>query len=167
MLQLNVAGLKRSPGDTARFDLQENLPPLEVSGEMIRFVEPVNALLTALNTGKTLAVSGKVRGKLELKCGRCLLPFVYDFEIPFEEDYAMAHEGPAEDLLSFSGDLLNVAPEAVKSIYLSLPMKALCGQECRGLCPECGRNLNEGSCGCAAEEFDPRLGVLKDLLKKE
>lgn len=167
MLQLDVARLKRSPGDIARFDQLDHLPPLELSGDMISFVEPVNARLSALNTGKTLAVTGVVSGKLELKCGRCLGPFVYEFEVPFEENYAMTQEKLAEDLLSFSGDFLDVAPEVEKSIYLALPMKALCSEECRGLCPVCGRNLNEGDCGCVAEEFDPRLGILKELLKKD
>lgn len=167
MLQLDVARLKRSSGDTAHFDLLENLPPLEFAGDVISFVEPVNARLSALNTGKTLAVTGKISGKMELKCGRCLGSFAYEFEVPFEENYAMVQETPAEDLIPFSGDFLDVAPEVEKSIYLALPMKALCGEECRGLCPVCGRNLNEGDCGCAAEEFDPRLSVLKELLKKD
>ncbi len=167
MLQLNVARLKRSPGDTERFDLLDHLPQLEFSGEMISFVEPVKALLSALNTGKTLAVTGKVSGKLELKCGRCLGSFVYEFEVPFEENYTLAKETPAEDLIPFSGDFLDVTPEVEKSIYLALPMKTLCNEECLGLCPKCGRNLNEGNCGCVDEEFDPRLGVLKELLKKD
>lgn len=167
MLQLDVARLKRSPGDTARFDLLEHLPPLELSGDFIRFVEPVSARLSVLNTGKTLAVTGVVSGQLEFKCGRCLEAFLYQFEVPFEENYALAQETPDEDLLSFSGDFLDVAPEVEKSIYLALPMKALCSEECRGLCPVCGRNLNEGACGCAAEAFDPRLSILKELLEKE
>lgn len=167
MLQLDVARLKRSPGDTVRFDLVENLPPLELSGDSISFIEPVNASLVVLNTGKTLAVEGKVYGKLELKCGRCLKPFVYDFEVPVEESYAPAQEGLDKDLHAFSGDLLDVTPEVLKSIYLALPMKTLCNEECLGLCPKCGRNLNEGSCGCAEEDFDPRLDVLKKLLKEE
>ncbi len=167
MLQLNVARLKRSPGDTERFDLLEHLPPLEFSGDEISFVEPVKALLSALNTGKTLTVTGKVSGKLELKCGRCLGSFIYEFEVPFEENYALAKETPAEDILPFSGDFLDVTPEFEKSIFLVLPMKTLCNEDCLGLCPKCGRNLNEGNCGCVDEEIDPRLGVLKDLLKEE
>ncbi len=167
MLQLDVARLKRSPGDTARFDLLEDLPPLELSGEMISFAATVKACLAALNTGKTIAVTGEVGGKLELKCGRCLGTFIYDFAVPFEENYAMTQDTAAGDLLSFSGDYLDVTPEIEKSIYLALPMKALCSEECRGLCPVCGKNLNEDNCGCADEEIDPRLGVLKELLKKE
>lgn len=167
MLQLNIARLKRSPGDTERFDLLEYLPPLELSGDVISFVEPVNARLSVLNTGKTLAVTGKVSGKLELKCDRCLAPFVCEFEVPLEENYALAKETPAEDLIYYSGDFLDVAPEVEKSIYLALPMKTLCNEECLGLCHKCGRNLNEGNCGCVDEEIDPRLGVLKELLKEK
>ncbi|MCL6560327.1 MAG: DUF177 domain-containing protein, partial [Firmicutes bacterium] len=66
----------------------------------------------------------------------------------------------------FHGDVLDVTPEVLKSIILALPMKAVCREECPGLCPGCGRNLNEGRCGCVNEDIDPRLSVLKDFFKK-
>ena len=49
-------------------------------------------------------------------------------------------------------------------LLLSLPMKSLCREDCRGLCPQCGHNLNNGECGCRQETVDPRLAALKDLL---
>lgn len=51
-----------------------------------------------------------------------------------------------------------------EDILLEMPSKYLCGPDCKGLCPKCGKNLNEGNCGCDRREIDPRLEVLKDLL---
>jgi uncharacterized protein len=53
-----------------------------------------------------------------------------------------------------------------EEIILSIPMKAVCSETCKGLCPECGQNLNEGQCDCVVERIDPRLAPLLDLLKE-
>lgn len=165
MLQLDVARLKRSPGDSVRFDLPADLPPLELAGENVSFAGPVKAGLVVRNTGTNLAVEGEVSGTLKLTCGRCLEPFDYFFEVPVEETYAPASEGDRGEAVPFTGDVLDITPEVLKSIILALPMKAVCREECPGLCPKCGRNLDEGRCGCGNEDMDPRLSVLKDLLK--
>lgn len=167
VLQLNIARLKRSPGDSVQFDLLADLSPLEMPGESLSFSGPVKAGLVVNNTGATLAVEGEVSGRLNLTCGRCLEFFEYFFEVPIEETYtpAPASEGDRGEAVPFTGDVLDITPEVVKSIILALPMKAVCREECPGLCPKCGHNLNEGRCGCGNEEFDPRLSALKDLLK--
>ncbi len=165
MLRLDVAKLKRAPGTEAFFKLTSNLPPLELAGESFRFSGPVKVRLDVVNTGELLAVEGKISGRLLLSCNRCLELFGWDFEAPFEENYAPASEGE-EEKLTFSGDLLNITPEVLKSIMLALPMKLLCRDDCKGICPECGRNLNEHTCDCTTVELDPRLSILKDFFKE-
>ena len=91
---------------------------------------------------------------------------------PFEETYrpvpgggevpSGSGEKDAESV-TFSGDILDITPEVLNSIILSLPMKALCKEDCPGLCPRCGSNLKDGQCGCESENIDPRLNVLKDF----
>jgi uncharacterized protein len=167
VLQLNVARLKRSPGDTARYDLTAELPALELQDESMRFSGPVKAGLDVDNTGPVLAVKGEVSGKLTLTCGRCLEPFEYSFDVPVEETYAPDTGGEKGEAVPFSGDILDITPEVLKSIILALPMKAVCREDCRGLCPKCGKNLNEGRCDCESEDIDPRFSVLKDLFKEK
>ncbi|MFX4261712.1 YceD family protein [Pelotomaculum propionicicum] len=167
MMRLDVARLKRSPGDSARYDLAADLPPLDISGEIIAFVGPVKAVLAVSNTGEVIEVEGTADGKLELSCSRCLKRFIYDFQAPVDEKYSLAQDGGNEEIPSVTGDFIDIAPAVLNSIYLALPMKAVCVEGCQGLCPVCGRNLNEGRCGCAAEDIDPRMSVLKELLKKD
>jgi uncharacterized protein len=164
LLQLDVARLKRSPGDCVHYDLTADIPPLEFSGEDITFAEPVKAVLDLINTGKLILVEGIVSGNLELCCSRCLKTFIYKFEVPIDEKYTMAPERKNEEILTFTGDFIDITPEVVSSIYLALPMKAICSDDCSGLCPVCGCNLNENSCKCDTGDIDPRLRVLKDLL---
>jgi uncharacterized protein len=112
-------------------------------------------------------VEGTASGKLVLSCCRCLERFTYDFQAPVDEKYSLAKDGGDEEISLVTGDFIDIAPAVLNSIYLALPMKAVCGEGCQGLCPVCGVNLNKGSCVCAVEDIDPRLSVLKELLKKD
>lgn len=167
LMQLDVARLKRSPGDSARYSLAVDLPPLDFSGEDIVFDGPVKAELVVSNNGKVMAVEGMAEGKLELSCSRCLKHFSFDFKVPVDEKYSLAQEGEKEEIQTFAGDFIDITPEVLNSILLALPMKAVCSEGCKGLCPVCGANLNQGRCGCATEDIDLRFSVLKELLEKE
>jgi uncharacterized protein len=165
MLQLDVARLKRSPGESVSYKLTADMPPMEMTGEKISFDGPVKAVLNATSTGRTIFVEGTVSGLLQLNCCRCLEPFGYYFEIPFAETYTTIVDDAEEEAIPFSGDILDVSPEVIKGLIMTLPMKAVCHEDCQGLCPGCGQNLNQGRCGCADTEVDPRLSVLRDILK--
>ncbi|HPU36293.1 MAG TPA: DUF177 domain-containing protein [Bacillota bacterium] len=175
MLQVDVASLKRNIGETSCYELQAALPPLEIRGEKVSFWEPVKVSLVVCNTGEGLLARGQITGELQLACDRCLELFHYAFSLPFEETYrpvpgggevpSGSGEKDAESV-TFSGDILDITPEVLNSIILSLPMKALCKEDCPGLCPRCGSNLKDGQCGCESENIDPRLNVLKDFFSR-
>ncbi len=167
MLQLNVARLKRIPGDSARYKQDVQMPSFKVQGESVNFSGPVVIDVVIDNTGKHLVVEGKASGKLKLACSRCLDFFEYSFEVPVKEVYTAAPEEDADEAVSFTGDFLDISPEITKSIIMHLPMKALCREECRGLCPVCGINLNERQCRCAGKDIAPRLNVLKKYFEQK
>jgi len=91
----------------------------------------------------------------------------------FEGLYLTLKEAPREDEVELSPDDMEIGflrEEAVEveeilkeRIWLSIPMKPLCKEDCKGLCPTCGKDLNEGECDCPKEAIDPRFAVLKDL----
>ncbi|MCL6636095.1 MAG: DUF177 domain-containing protein [Peptococcaceae bacterium] len=167
MLQLDVTRLKRSPGDSARYDLLADLPPLDMPGERVAFAGPVKAGLDVTNTGRALAVRGEVSGRLRLTCSRCLEPFERPFQAAFEETYTPLPEEGGEDTVPFSGDIIDLTPEVLKCIIMALPMKAVCREECPGLCPGCGKSLKEGPCGCGGGDIDPRFSVLKNFFREK
>ena len=129
--------------------------------------------------GEAFRVSGRVRTRLELECSRCVETFAVPIEADFDLRYLpQAHnagEGEreiADDDLStayYRDGLLDVVDMLREQFQLALPMKPLCAEDCRGLCPECGANLNRTTCGCTSKWEDPRLAPLKSLvrIKKE
>lgn len=125
----------------------------------------------ATNTGDSIYVRGKAEAVVELTCSLCLTPFQERLQFAFEENYY--REGEEADKVSeelgrsYSGDEIDLNEVIQEGLLLALPMKALCQAECRGLCPICGCNRNFEQCNCSNESLDPRLAVLKDLLKDQ
>ncbi|HOV78535.1 MAG TPA: DUF177 domain-containing protein [Bacillota bacterium] len=165
LLRLDVARLKKSPGESGRFYLRAELPPVELSGDRMSFSGPVGVSVVVTSTGSALAVDGKASGRMILNCSRCLEHFEHVFEVPVQETYVQSGGGMEEEAVVFNGDFIDIGPEVIKSVLMSLPMKAVCREDCPGLCPGCGSNLNECGCGGAGRDTDPRLSILKELLQ--
>ena len=118
-------------------------------------------------------LAGRVTTTLELPCSRCLEPFVLPVDAAFDLRYQPhsrnTGEGEREveedDLTTafYDNDEIDLRQLMTEQFVLSLPMKPLCEEGCKGLCPTCGTNWNRGTCECRNQWEDPRLAALKDL----
>ena len=116
---------------------------------------------------------GHLRTELELPCSRCLEPYRFSIDTDFDQRYLPASAASTEverevqedDLETsyYSDDQIDLGELMREQFYLALPMKPLCRPDCHGLCPQCGTDLNTGSCDCAPAWEDPRLAPLRDL----
>jgi uncharacterized protein len=140
-------------------------------------VEPVHLHLEVRQDKKRVHVAGEARTTLRLSCGRCLedflVPVAPTFDLIYLPQERNAGEGEIEigedDLATafYQDERIDLAHLLREQFYLALPMKPLCDAACQGLCPECGTNLNRGTCTCNPRWDDPRLEGLKALLKKD
>ena len=100
------------------------------------------------------------------QCDRCLDPFSREGTLPIEHVLVTSAEDEDSDELVVLEDFQLDLDELVETdLWLELPSKSLCREDCRGLCPQCGKNLNEGLCGCGKKDIDPRLEALKQALQ--
>jgi uncharacterized protein len=128
-----------------------------------------------------IRVKGKIEGSVAMECTRCLERYRQDLEISVDEFYRRSGMGALtadgrqitgpdvqeEDEYVIEEGIIDLNVLVNDAVMLSLPIKRLCSEECKGLCQYCGKNLNLGDCGCVGESIDPRLEVLRDLLGKE
>jgi uncharacterized protein len=152
--------------------------PAAVSGddEDYKVVAPVSLKMTIFKDHDRFRLVGVLTTALELACGRCLEPFVLPVDAAFDLRYLPhgASEGPGEDEAAieeddtstsfYNDDAIDLAGLLREQFYLALPMKPLCRAECRGLCPQCGTNLNSRTCQCDTTWRDPRLAGLKAVI---
>jgi uncharacterized protein len=164
----------------AREHVERTFPPaaFDPQDEDYRVAAPVVFSMDVEKAGPdTFRVTGQASSRLELVCSRCAEPFEMPFQADFELRYVPAVENTGEgereigdeDLTTaFHRDgMLDVMDLLREQFMLALPMKPLCSDDCRGLCPECGANLNRTECGHKPTWEDPRLAPLKGLLTRE
>jgi uncharacterized protein len=143
-----------------------------------RVAAPVELAIDIQKLGNdAFSVAGRVRTELEVECSRCLEPFRVPVDATFDLRYVPQAENTGEgerevgdeDLATafYREGLLDLIELIREQFVLALPMKPLCTEDCRGLCPQCGTNLNKTQCGCAPKWEDPRLAPLKSLLTRD
>lgn len=143
------------------------LARLEAGPDSYRFEAPLPWNVLIVNTGEgSLLVSGSITGAGTTACARCLDDFAWDFEGEVEGCILLADpwDQPPEDL--DEDEYVIIGPDRdvelkdflVPALLLDAPLTPLCQHDCAGLCPSCGKNLNEGPCECREEEDDSFAG---------
>jgi DUF177 domain-containing protein len=141
-----------------------------------RVLVPVDLRLTIHKDRTRFRLVGTVTTELELTCSRCLEPFRLPVDAPFDVRYLPQSENAGdereveEDDLSdafYRDETIDLGQLMEEQFYLALPMKPLCEAACKGLCPNCGTNLNEDTCNCQVRWEDPRLASLKALINRD
>jgi uncharacterized protein len=122
---------------------------------------------------RTIRVRGEIQGRLEANCSRCLEPMVQAFDDSFDLYYypmsliARNESVPIDrqdtDLGFYEGRGVELADVVREQVMLWLPMRGLCREDCKGICPACGVNRNRESCSCAENLVDSRWDALKGL----
>ena len=165
---LNVSVLKDQPGGTIPFEVVLDLHELAFGG-CCPATEPVTAVGEVRNTAGVYLLSGAVRTTLHGSCDRCAKDVEKAVEFPLHAILVpeLSSDDGEEDPWIFlledgQADLDDIV---TTTFVLSMDSKFLCREDCKGLCCRCGKDLNEGPCGCRPEA-DPRLAVLRQLLKK-
>jgi uncharacterized protein len=132
--------------------------------------QPVRCSLTVRRSEKTVIIEGRVETIVDGCCSRCLEEAHVPVETPFRYAFLPAHEVAFQDTeLSaddmeysyFDGEIIDLVPLMYEQIVLQIPIKTLCREDCRGLCPHCGTNLNGSTCDCDRSQGDERFAVLK------
>lgn len=158
VMQVNVAQLlKGSIGSVRDYDVDG---VIDVTGDGKS--SPVRGKLTLTRTDRSILVKGAVDSEVELTCGRCLNLFRCPLALNIEEEFfpttdiiSGAALPPSADLEHFTIDehhILDLTEALRQCALLAIPMKPLCREDCAGLCPSCGHNLNLGPCACPPQE---------------
>jgi len=172
MLKVQLRSLEHEDLILQKKDLARTLG-VELEPELCR--EPLEIYCEFSKSIGLILVKGWVKGKMLLTCDRCLKEFesLYKsfFEIqyrpkpedfPEEPEEAVFSEGDVE-IIYFDGDILDISDQVRQTVLLSVPMRALCRDDCRGFCGGCGCDLNEEACRCSEPPTDPRWFALKNF----
>ncbi len=169
--------LSRMRGARDRLDRTYPASAFDTPEQDYVVAQPVKLAFDLFKNNREFRLVGRVSTVLDLSCSRCLEPFTFAVDLPFDLLYLPHAENKGEGEVEIEDDDLGTAfyrDEVIdlgqlmkEQFYLAVPMKPLCREACRGLCPHCGTNLNEATCTCAAAWVDPRLEALRSLNRGE
>ncbi len=152
------AGYRRSiPIEIGATQLAADAPLIFLAGE-----------LELTRNSQGIWVDGTLQCAAPVSCARCLEDFDQSIELQLQEMfyYPPSKAPSATEYIIREDGILDLVEPIREQMVLSVPIRPICQPTCRGLCPHCGRNLNEGECECQDEEVDPRLEALKSLKER-
>ncbi len=162
-------------------------PPEDGTAQL---VGPVHFHGEITNAGSIFHLKGKADAQFAAQCARCLEPASFHLTVPVQAEFRRitpetpaakpvgrraGQERPAQaeddwddpDISPFHGDVVDFAERIREELNLSIPYRVLCREDCAGICPRCGANLNLGPCGCPTDEDDLRLATLAEWKRAE
>ena len=134
-----------------------------------RYNQNVDVIVEIDKRGSTLYIQEIIHTVARFQCDRCLEQFSQqldsDFRVVYSSDRAFVELDEDIRFLTPDQGEIDISEDIRETILLSVPIKLLCRSDCKGLCPQCGANLNSESCTCQGPQVDPRWEALKKLMK--
>lgn len=158
----DVSTVVNTEGASVNFSGGIEIADLSPDVEVLR--AKLNGKVTC--SGGVLVMTANLDAKIKTTCARCLKELELPVSVDFSETLVQEGTEDGKDLDSvivFSGTEVNVGEIAENNLLLNISSKYLCSDDCRGLCPKCGKDLNDGDCDCDFDEIDPRWEKLKNF----
>lgn len=172
-MKIDIRQIKPEGND---FHFSESAEEMEISADGVKFPSPIEVDITTMLSGEEIICQGEVYATVEIECSRCL--DIFDLPINTRLQFVVKMLDSPVDLENDEDDddyevipktqtVFDISQRVKDAIVLNMPLKPLCGDECRGLCPMCGVNLNEGGCECTPDKTDERWDALRDIFDEE
>lgn len=173
-MTINVADLLQEVNAVADIDISDFVEAFDYMGERIAFDGNVRLIARISRVqSKYYKVEGSVKACLVLQCGRCMKNYKYDTEFPVELHFTSKQKAIDDDADRYytDGDTVELDEAIQTNAIMNIPSQRLCREDCKGLCPVCGADLDTDCCCCAHDGLtddavDARLAVLKDFFDK-
>ena len=162
---LDISKALKYPGQEYAFEAQLELEEMEVLNDPVRF-DDVVVKGEYFGTGDQVSIRGEVVSTVTSRCAKCLEPVVLTLNAEMDALYARQCDPDDPDLYPFEGSKADLTDAVRDALLLELPYRFLCSEDCKGLCSNCGINLNLGTCTCqeGAEVTNP-FSALKAIVQ--
>lgn len=162
-MKVQISDIISGKDRNKKIDYKFEIPKFEFEGDMIKSMGSCEVVGIILSDNDMLLLNAEVKVDLEMICSRCLDTFIYPIDIDIEERFTTNSKSQDEEAVVVMDDVLDITEIVETSIISTLPIKRVCKEDCKGLCQECGCNLNYNTCSCDKEDVDIRFESLRGL----
>lgn len=164
---LDLSSALKHPGQSFPFSVEGNIDEIKLYGNVFNLANPIEVDGTIMYTGANFFVRGSLSVDYTTECGRCFKEVKENVECDFNEEYAIEEDENHPDRYTFVGNTIDITKMVIDNICLNLPLKHQCTEDCKGLCPICGTNLNDQDCDCDAKVGESSSQTEAVMNKKE
>ena len=167
-MKVDLSSVIKVTGAEVKINGDVGFADAEFLGEIYRFDEPLKVTGRIYNNGQSLTLEADVKGRMRTECSRCLDELETDIEFEVYELLSQRDETDteSEDIILFDGCDIELDDIIADHFLMNISGRYLCSDDCKGLCPVCGQNLNKGKCDCDNTYIDPRWQALADILNQ-
>jgi uncharacterized protein len=171
MIKVNISEVTKVDGALLEVKFQGKIAELENGIDDFKFNDAIDLKGTIYNSGGSLNLDGNVISKYITFCSKCLIDFERTVSVDLQENFVEKTAEMDEEVYFYEGNYVILDKAVADNIILQLPMKPVCTEMCKGVCPICGANLNKEDCKCEKEastddsDLNPKMGALKKLMK--
>ena len=151
-MKINISQI---PPEGLEINEDQDITLLGLRTADVNFVSPLAISCKANKFDNILNVKGAFQARVKFRCSRCSENFSSEIKGEFERSYPLTTK-----------DTLDITDGIREEVILAYPLVLLCKKGCKGLCPQCGQNLNKAKCSCKIENDDERLDKLKEWKKR-
>ena len=157
---INISTALKHPGQSYAFQADAVLDTMHVLGDTVRF-ENIAATGTYITNDENVNLEGSASADVISHCARCLKEVRIKLRAPIDAEFVHRPDPEDPDQYSYDASVLDLTDAIKDALVLELPLRFLCREDCKGLCPRCGADLNLGSCTC--QEGDDDFGPFAAL----
>jgi len=165
-MKINIASVLRNDGASKAFSGNVELGAFDYMGSMLAFDEPLSVNGVVHSVGGALEIKAEITGEYTTECSRCGCPVRETLRAELFESVDDEFSDIDEECIVVSGNIIDISGSIDACIFGSIPLQFLCGEDCKGLCPVCGTDLNKNECNCEEEVYDPRFAIFRKLSKE-
>ncbi len=176
-MKIDLATIKKEKKNQVDLNFLLNLDTIDYYGDEIKVPSPVSVTGKLYVIDERLYITCNIKADLQVGCSRCLKSFTYELDEKVNaelvrEESVIENDNLEDDLIFYQNDEIELVEMIKESIFINVPLKTICKDNCKGLCVQCGKDLNVEDCQCVIEEeeeeiLDPRLAKLKELLQDD
>ena len=165
-MKIDVSDINKNSGASLNIEFCETVPELDANVSEFTFNGPICFKGQITNVSGVLKLNGRLKANYIVKCYRCLTEINDEIDVTIKEDFANNEAAEDSEMYTYTGNYVTLDKMLEENIILSLPMRQACTESCRGICFNCGKDLNTGSCECAQQTTNPKMEVLKNFFNK-
>ena len=165
---IDLSSIIKDYGGTMPLNIKVCLENTDFLGEEFKFPQGLDVNGKITNNTKSLQLEASVTGNIKVLCARCRKEILESISFDISEVLVREEEAENqidEDVIVYQGHTVDVEDIVMNNFFMNVSGKFLCSDDCKGLCPKCGQDLNEKLCNCKDDEIDPRWQGLAEIMK--